>query len=319
MATRGTTQPNRANARAANAGRRKRRRRGKRTLHYLLLLVFLLVVGAVLSMTVLFKIERVDVVGVDRYTPDEVAAVSGVLEGDNLLRINKREIEENILTRFPYIDSVQVRRRIPTSVEIAVTQAQPVGAISLEDEVLLIDRAGKVLERGLVMVPEGTPLVKGIDASGVMPGETLGAYTPPVKKKGEELTEAEKAEQARAEETQEKLLMLRYLLEAMEASGFENLTNVDLSDRLNIRIMYEGRITLELGSEMQLEYKLALVKSVLENNIGPDEVGTLDATDAARSRVVFSPAPVQGERQQEVVIETEGAEEPPEEENTASG
>ena len=36
------------------------------------------------------------------------------------------------------------------------------------------------------------------------------------------------------EENNESLGMLRYLVEAINATGFENITKIDLSDRLNM-------------------------------------------------------------------------------------
>lgn len=277
-------QPNRAGAQAANANRRKRRRRGRRTLHYMLLLLFLLAAGAVLSFTVLFKIEGVEVIGAEKYTPAEIAEASGVVMGDNLLRIDKTEIAAGLLERFPYLLTVEVRRKPPGTVEITVTQAEPVGAILQGDEVALIDREGKLLERGMLLVPETVPLVKGIDTAGVEPGGCLGELP-------EKPTEEETAKSA---EVLERMQMFRYLLDAMEASGFKSLTNVDITDRLNMRVIYENRITLELGSEAELPYKLALVKLVLETHIGPDEVGTLNATEAYRNRIIFDPTPDSG-------------------------
>lgn len=43
------------------------------------------------------------------------------------------------------------------------------------------------------------------------------------------------------EENNESLGMLRYLVEAINATGFENITKIDLSDRLNMYIVYEDR------------------------------------------------------------------------------
>lgn len=288
-------QQNRANARAANAGRRRRRRRGNRTLHYMLLLIILLATGAILSFTVFFKIEGVEVLGADKYTPDEIAAASGVVLEENLLRIDKEVIRHNLLEKFPYIAEVTVRRKLPPVVEITVTQEEPAGAILQEGEVVLISWEGKVLERGVLLVPADVPLVKGIDASGVQPGGILGAYTPPKLAAGQELTAAQEAEKEKAEGIQERLVMFRYLLEAMEQTGFTSLTNVDLTDRLNMQIMYENRILLKLGSEAQLTDKLRTIQFVLENNFDPDVTGTLDATDIKRGRVNFRPTPVGGE------------------------
>lgn len=272
MATRVNRKNNwaRAQAQAANGRRRTKRRRGKRTLHFALLILFLLAAGAVLSFTVFFKIEAVPVVGTDKYDPGDIAKASGIVIGENLLRIDKDEIQKKLLAQFPYIESVEVRRKLPPAVELSITQAVPVAAISQGEQVVLINREGKVLERGILLVPEEIPLIKGIDATGKQPGAIV----------------------ADSDAALEKLGMLQRLMDAMDQSGFTQVTNVDLTDRLNIRIIYENRIILELGSEGDLPYKLEFVQFALQNKLGPEERGTLDATLAHKNPpwMIFSPS-----------------------------
>ena len=112
--------------------RRVRRRRGSRALYSALLLLFLVAAGVVLSLTVLFKVERVTVVGTDKYPPDEVAAASGILPGENLFRIDKKAAVENILAQYPYLEEAEVHRRLPAAVQIDVVQSTPSAAIALD-------------------------------------------------------------------------------------------------------------------------------------------------------------------------------------------
>lgn len=263
MAGRMQNDRSKSSAKAANGRRRKRRRRSNRTLHFLVLIFFFLAIGTILSFTVLFKIQEVRVTGTDKYAPDEVAQASGIVLSENLLRIHKAEIEKKLLSQFPYIQSVQIKRKLPPAVELEITQCIPVGAIKTGDEVTLIDREGKVLEKGVIMLPAELLLIKGIDTAGVSPGAYL------------------------AESQSEKLVMLRYILDAIEESEFKNITNVDLTDRLNIRVMYENRILLELGSEADMIRKLQLIAYVLKNSIAPDAKGTLDASMVPQQSRVF--------------------------------
>lgn len=282
----GRRQPNRSAAQAANAGRRRRRRRN-RTLHYVLLLLFLVGAGAVLSFTVFFQIERVEVFGVDRYSPDEVVEATGIVLGeDNLFRIDKPEMEQVLLERFPYIDSLKIRRKFPPAVEITVYQAEPVGAVLYRDEVVLIGEGGKVLERGILLVPEGVLVVKGISVEGAVPGDVLGSYEPVAVSSGEEVPAEELRKEEMAGEIREKLQMLRLLREAMEESGFTAITNVDLTDRLNMQVNYENRITLILGSETDLSEKLRRAAWVLEE-LEANATGIINASEVSRNRVYF--------------------------------
>lgn len=250
---------------ASQQERRKKRRGGKRTLHYLLLLVFLLGAGAVLSLTVFFKIEDVQVVGVDRYEPDDIVEASGIQVGDHLLRIPDDEIVDKLLGQFPYLETVKIARRFPPRVEIQVTQCVPQGAvIDEEGEIGLITMEGKLLERGDLFIPAELPLIKGLDLQGFAPGDMLGGEEHP--------------------ENQEKLWMLDYLFQAAQGIDFGPITNVDVTDRLNMKMVYEARLVLELGSEADMEYKLTFLSEVIAD-LGPEDQARLDATNVRNKRV----------------------------------
>lgn len=265
-------QTERGRAQAANGRRRKRRRRGRLRGHFTLLILFLLAAAAVLCMTVFFKVQDIRVIGTDKYDPDRVAAASGIQMEDNLLRVDAAEVEKRILEQFPYINTVEVKYKLPPAVEITVTQCEVAGAIHQDGDIVLISREGKVLERGSLLVPENVPIVKGINVFNIRPGGTL------------------------PESQAEKLGMLRRLLDAMDETGFTNITNVDITDRLNMKTLYENRIVLQLGSEAELAHKLEFIKFTLENKLTPDDKGTLDATEAHLARqVIFKPNVGMGE------------------------
>lgn len=282
---------------ARQQARRRRRRTGRRTLHYLLLLLLVTGAGAVLSLTVFFKIEDIQVIGVDRYEPDRIIAVSGIQIGDNLLRIPTEEVEKKILDAFPYIESVKVARRYPPRVELQVTQCTPSAAVLDGDLLGLITREGKLLETGDLYIPPEIPIIKGLSLDGFAPGDLLGTDDHP--------------------ENQERLRMLDYLLDAAEKTGFGPITNVDVSDRLNMKMVYEARLVLELGSEADMEYKLTFLKEVIED-LGPEAQAKLDATNVRNKRIlvkwgkvengVFTPLPNNSKP-----IQESGQEETPEE------
>lgn len=244
-----------ASARQANMDRRKKRRHGRYILHYILIAAFVLSVGAALSLTVFFKIEKVEVAGNTKYPPQEIIAASGIQPGQNLFRVHGDQVSEKLTQQFAYIESVKVEYRLPPRVVLKITQATPLGALeSGEGEYILISREGKVLEKN-TGEPEGRyPLVKGVDVGEAQVGSTLGA------------------------EAKERLRMLTYLVDALESTGFPDVTEVDLTDRLNMQIVYQDRLLIQLGSEGDLEYKLQFVTYALENSVEDGFEGVLDAS-----------------------------------------
>jgi len=229
-------------------------------------LLFVLGAGTVLLMTVLLQIEEIVVTGADRYDPSEIIEVSGIEAGTNLLRLSTGTIEEELRNAFPYIESVRVRRRLPHTVELALTQYQPQAALIYHDGLAFIILEGKLLERGARDLPPGLPLVRGISLEGREPGEMLGGQEDP----GNE----------------ERLIMLRYLLEAAQRTDFPPITDVDLRDRLNIRVIHENRLLLELGSEADLEYKLTFLNHVIQTQVSSTAQASLDASGARHRRII---------------------------------
>ena len=258
--------------RPASAGQRRVprarpvRRRRRRVLPYLILLIFVLAAGIALSMNAFFQIEDIAVIGSERYNEDQIIEVSGIAPGDNLLRLSSGQISQDIIYAFPYIATVNMRRRFPPRVEIIVTEHLPEMAVYENGELALITLQGKLLERGNRTSPAGLPVIRGLRLEGHQPGQMLGGAHDPY--------------------NHERLVMLRYLFDAAYRVDFFPITHVDVSDRLNMRIVHEDRLVLELGSEADLEYKLTFLRHVIENKVEPDAQARLDISNARERRLV---------------------------------
>lgn len=64
------------------------------------------------------------------------------------------------MSRMPYLETVRIKRKIPSTVNIEVTEAQAAGCIAYQNQYVIISGSGKVLE--LAQAPlEGVPVIKG--------------------------------------------------------------------------------------------------------------------------------------------------------------
>ena len=250
---------------------RKRRRGGNKTLYYILFTVVLLACAIILSLTVLFKVETVSVTGADKYPPEELARESGIVLGENMFRVDYNGARERLLKSHPYLETVELRLRPPHDIIIEVTQSVPAGAIAEGENSVMITRNGKVLERGLLFIPDGIPLITGINTSGVQPGELLG------------------------ESSADALRMLGYLFDSVEATGFGMPTNVNLTDIYNMQIVHENRLLLNLGTESELEAKLDFVKNMIAEQLPPNAQGIINAGNVSRE-VIFIDMPIEDAR-----------------------
>ena len=275
----------------------RRKRRSRLALHYTFFILFGVAVVITLSLTVLFKIESITVTGSDKYTESEIIEASGILIEDNLFRVPAAEIEQMLCEQYPYIEAVRVHRLFPPAIEIQIEQSVPVAALEQNGEYILITEAGKVLERGLLLLTDDWLLVKGVNVLGREPGDMLGEYFAEPRPRDEtdveqgERLKRNEAAKASAEQETEALKMINYLFDAIDETGFEGLTNLDISNRLDMHIMYENRLLLKLGSEASLAAKLLFVRVVVTERLEPTAHGIINAADLAISdRLVYAPA-----------------------------
>jgi len=287
--------------------------------------VLIVAAGITLSLTVFFQIETVaaEVLAAEadeqKYSTEEITAASGIVLGENIFLLDTGAVRDKLLAEFPYMEAVRVRRRFPDEVRIDVTLHTPAAALVAGDEYLLITRGGKVLERGMFFIPEGVPLVRGVYAGDVQPGERLKmsreeeARAARRVKQLEEImskpdddsyTDLERVllleEQQhlerdiqRSKSVSEAMVMLDYLFDAMDETGFTEITNVDVADPFNMKIIFENRLLLNLGTEADLPAKLTFLKEVIENQIEPDAEGLLSATNIDKRSVVLSYMPIE--------------------------
>ena len=116
----------------------------------------LVIVAAVLVWSPLLSIRRIDVTGHQRYTTEEIRAVSGLTQGEHVflplrwspgkwpatrLQTVKRSVE-----RLPWVAAVRVEWLPLHDIRIRVTERQPFARLPYLGGFLLLDPEGVVLE-----------------------------------------------------------------------------------------------------------------------------------------------------------------------------
>lgn len=136
--------------------RKKRRRRGRNLLYYIMFTMIAVAVGLILSLTVFFKIETIEAEGLSRYTPEEVIRTTGIQLEENLFRVDDRKVSQALVDTYPYIESVQLRRNLPSKLTLKITEAEPLGTFLQEDgSYVVVSGKGRVLELGSGTPPDG--------------------------------------------------------------------------------------------------------------------------------------------------------------------
>lgn len=299
--------------------KRRRRRTGRQALNYILLLIVAAVIMLTLSMTVLFHVSVITTDGLTKYAPQALIDACGVKEGDNLLRINERTVRKKILDAFPYVEELKLRRVLPDKLVLQVTEAAVLGACENEGSYVIVGESGRILETGATSVPKDAMEVYGMYLFEPEVGRILGQFTKEqqdrLKKEKEAASKASSAAAEKAaksgvsstasapteaeqflngkseQETEaEAFQTLLDLVNAVEATGFRNITMVDLSDRLNTAVVYDDRILIELGSVADLSYKLQFANHILEQQLPSSFQGVIDASYPSTSKTVSAMA-----------------------------
>ena len=223
------------------------------------------------NMKELFETKTITLTGDTRYSQQHVAEASGLKTGDNLVLFDKISVKEGIYQACPYLDTVQIRRRYPSGIEIIVTECEPVAVIQDETKTItigdtgcwLIDRNGKLLEN--IPYSQHSELTR-------IYGVTL--VKPEIGKSAEILQE----------DTKKPLFLL---LNTAEDDGIlQDIGGMDFSEPYAIRFNYLGRFVVKLGSTEDLDVKMRYLHLIVEEKLGSNAAGTLDLSDVQTARFI---------------------------------
>lgn len=217
-----------------------------------------LAAGIFLSINVLFKIETITLEGdLNGYTEQEVLTAFGQKKGSPLFGFDARKTGESIVHALPYLETASIRRHLPSRVTITVTPAAETYAVNSASGWVALSKSLRVM-RISSDAPTGLVLLQGAEADNPVSGDTV-AFTDPAQ-----------------------LLALQTLCTQLDAQGIAPVTEIDLTDTLELNFLYDNRIRVELGTTNELDLKLAWAKALIvpggENSLGETDTGTLDVS-----------------------------------------
>ncbi len=124
---------------------RERMRRRRNLFIWFLLIIGIVIAGVILSLTLFFNVSSIQVDGASQYADSKIIQACGVKNGDNLFLINRDKVEEHIQQNLPYTGSVQVKRKLPSTLVLEVEDSDITAAVRQGTEYFLINADGKVL------------------------------------------------------------------------------------------------------------------------------------------------------------------------------
>lgn len=233
------------------SAKRMRRRNRLRPLYFLVVAVLVAGVGIALSMTAFFNIATIEVGGnkPKQYNEDEIAHASGVHTGDNMMRLNKEEVAQNILDSLVFVEDVQVEKKFPDVLVITVSASRSAFNVVDDSGTLQVSAAGKILKN--------SP-----DADSSLP--TVTGYEAATREAGQKLTSQDS----------QKDQIFQTISKKMAGGLTYPITSVDLTDKYDIKLVFDSRVEFEVGNWSELDYKITLAETVLDQ-LAPDKIGYL--------------------------------------------
>lgn len=262
----------------------KRQRRIRRRVMVLLVTLLLIALAILFSTDVIFKVETLRIENPDGsnppdtgiYSQEEIALATGLTPGEALFAVDGNKLEEKLLVELPYLEEVEVKYSLPTTVVIQVTPAVESLYIPVEEGYAILSETLRVL-RITDTLSDGL-----IELQADLGGEPQVGYSLDAAK-------VEGEDQEENAETQAENQTLAQALEKLsqylhEKDLYTRVSRIDLRDLENVTVTVSGRITIQLGTLNNLDYKFQMVAAIFqgtgEDGLTENDVGTLDVSNS---------------------------------------
>jgi cell division septal protein FtsQ len=187
--------------------------------------------------TRLLRVDRIIVHGNERLSKGEVLAVLSGLEGENLL-LTDLDAWRRRLLMSPWVSDAALRRSLPSTVEVAISERTPIGIARLNGgEMYLVDERGVIIDQfGPQYVDFDLPIIDGLTGA---PGSKATSGAAP---------EYSLTDESRAELATRVMAALR-----AKPQVAHRVSQVDVTDAHNASVILTGDpAVIELGDDQFL-------------------------------------------------------------------
>lgn len=207
-------------------------------------LLAIVIIGAIVFAMVspIFNITNITVTGNSKLTTTEIISLSGIQNNENIFRISKSHIINNI-KQNAYVNNVEIHKRYPSMIQIDIEERVPNYMLQFGNGYVYINNQGYMLEISNEKLD--LPIIIGYST----PQENLVA--------GNRLSE----------EDLEKLETVIRIMSVAQSNEIANLiTSIDISDPNNYTLHLDSeKKIVYLGDCSNLETRMLFLVGILEN------------------------------------------------------
>ncbi len=221
----------------------------------------------------IFVVRQVETAGDSPYSAYELVEASGIREDMHIFSFTEEDMQDRLSTYCPYVRSVRLTRRLPSTVTLTVEQDQAVYCANVFGEIVALSPGLRVL--------------------GTLTEEEAAAY---ILLRLPDVSEAVAGRQLMfAEERHERYI--RLVLDEVTGSAMaDRISYMDLRSEHDILLHCDGMYELQLGNSADLKMKLRMA----ENAIGDEDFP--QNTPARINLSVVSEASIQAELRLELDV-----------------
>lgn len=249
-----------------DAQRRQEKKRTRRTVFYVLLLLFISAIFLAVCVAVFLNVETININGLQKYTYDDVIEHIPIEIGDNIYSFDAEEIEALITEALPYVGSVEIKRDLPTSIEVNIIEKEPYFAAELAGDTYILSSDLKVLEK----LPDTS--VENSDLTVL----TLKSVRRCIVGADLEFVD---------ERTYDAVITL---YNSFEANYIETkIKKVDVRSRFDLYVDYDGRFEVYLGDTDNIDIKIQFLVGIIDE-LDEGTKGKIDISNHREAAVALS-------------------------------
>lgn len=241
------------------------KRKHRRRMAYVITAALLTVAVVFFIVKFVFVVEEVSLLGAENYDSDELISAAGIKYGQSIFSVSESRVEKRLSEKYPYIKSVDIYREYPSVVVMTVNEEHTTFYTEFEGEYFLFNYAMRVMDRfdseeGVKAVREGAVkiITDGIEKAVV--GDII-------------------------EFSDEESSFVYDTVYALSSCSFVGKTVfVDLTDRYDIRMNYDNRISIVFGSFSEIEKKIENADEIMYD-ISEGAEGNIDVSDPKKGYV----------------------------------
>ena len=225
---------------------KKQKIKAIRRMTVFLFFILLLIGGLVyFLLSPVFNIKKIEVINNVNISKEQIINSSGIVLNENMFKMSVREAEEKI-SQNPYVESVDVDRKIFDKIEINVKERTATLMLEYGNSYVFINNQGYILE--ITTAKLEAPILTGY----VTPLEQV--------KPGNRLNK----------DDLERLTTVLNIMESAETNNFANLiTKIDISSKKNYKLTIESEDKIvHLGECLDLSTQMLFVKEMLQREKG---------------------------------------------------